>query len=270
MLKQFLRPFSLSYESYNKHIVVQSKRFAGHSKWANIRHIKGAKDAERSRLFTKLGRQIKVAVQEGGSVDPKKNLQLNQVIEQTRRANMPAATVQSILKSCESSKSQDKSYMLEIKGPGSCFILCEVYTSQLHGLKMILSTILKKHQSRFSDGGGLHLFEEKGQIEAEHQALAGKPEEEILEKATDHAIESGAEDVKVIENSLVQFSCGKSNLNQVVGELEKMGYKVTSAEVEYVPFNLQPLQDSELEVCQKLFDKLESVPEVVRLVDNIA
>ncbi|CAG9832493.1 unnamed protein product [Diabrotica balteata] len=160
-----------------------------------------------------------MAYKEGGSVDPKKNLQLSQIIEQTRRANMPVATLQSILKSCENSKSQDKSYMLEIK-------------------------------SKFSDGG--------------------KPEEEILEKATDHAIESGAEDVKVIENNLVQFSCGKSNLNQVVGELEKLGYKITSAEVEYVPFNLQPLQDSELEVCQKLFDKLENVPEVVRIVDNIA
>ncbi|XP_056630941.1 translational activator of cytochrome c oxidase 1 [Diorhabda sublineata] len=246
------------------------KRLAGHSKWANIRHIKGAKDAEKARVFTKLGRQIKVAFQEGGSADPKRNLQLSQVLEQAKRMNMPTATVQSILKSCESDKSQNKKYLLEIKGPGSCFILCELYTNQLHISKMAISTILKKHQSKFSEGGGLHLFDEKGRIEAEHQSMINKSQGEILELATDHAIESGAEDVTVIENNLLQFTCGKTNLTRVVTELEKIGYKVNSAEIEYVPLKLQDLQDFELDHCQKLYEKLENLPEVVRLVDNIA
>lgn len=109
------------------------KRYAGHSKWQNIKHIKGAKDAERSQTFTKIGRFMKVAVagkytviivkmliyysfSEGnGSIDPKLNLKLSQVIDQARRANMPTATIQSILKSCQSDKSQARAHIIEIK-----------------------------------------------------------------------------------------------------------------------------------------------------------
>lgn len=123
---------------YNNNLV--HKRLAGHSKWQNIRHIKGAKDAERSQLFSKLSRQMKVAVQgtkknqniclknlgfiffllqflfvEGGSVDPKINLKLAQTIEQAKRANMPVATIHSVLKSCQQDKSGAKSHILEIK-----------------------------------------------------------------------------------------------------------------------------------------------------------
>lgn len=92
-----------------------AKRSAGHSKWQNIKHIKGLKDAQRSTLFTKLGRQMKAAVQEGGSVDPTSNLKLQRLINQAKRANMPAATIQSILKSCQQDKSQAKSLLFEIK-----------------------------------------------------------------------------------------------------------------------------------------------------------
>ncbi|XP_023014650.1 translational activator of cytochrome c oxidase 1 [Leptinotarsa decemlineata] len=245
------------------------KRFAGHSKWQNIRHIKGLKDAQKNQLFTKLGRQIKVAVQEGGSLDVKSNLKLSQVIDQAKRANMPSTTIQSILKSCQNDKSQMKSYLIEIKGPGSCFILCEVFTSNLHMLKQNMASILRRHQSKFSEGG-THLFEEKGVIEAECLTFEKMSEEEVLEQATNHAIESGAEDVKVIEKNIIEFTCGKSNLNKVVQELEKIGYKVTSAMVEYTPLKLQQLQETELDTCASLYDKLENLPDVVKLTDNIA
>ncbi|KAJ8981949.1 hypothetical protein NQ317_002121 [Molorchus minor] len=246
------------------------KRCAGHSKWQNIRHIKGAKDMERSQIFTKLGRQIKVAVQEGGSVDPKLNTKLEQVIGQAKRVNMPAATLQSILKSCQDDKSQAKSHILDIKGPGSCFIICEVFTSHLHQLRMSMATILRKHQSKFADGSGMHLFQEKGFIEAVPPEGAPIREEELLEKATEDAIETGAEDVKIIEENLVQFLCGKSNLKHLVEGLENVNYQVRSASVEYIPVKVQSLSDSDLELCKSLYEKLENLPEVVRLSDNIA
>ncbi|KAG5888305.1 hypothetical protein JTB14_022193 [Gonioctena quinquepunctata] len=250
--------------------VLVIKRFAGHSKWQNIRHTKGEKDAQRGRLFTKLGQQMKVAVQEGGNADVKFNQRLAQVIDQAKRADMPSSTIQSILKSCQNDKSQSKSYLIEIKGPGSCFILCEVYTPNLHHLKQNMATVLKKHQSKFSDGGGTHLFEEKGVIEANYPTEESVSEEEILENATNHAIESGAEDVKVTEKNIVEFACGKTNLNKVVNELEKTGYKIINAEVEYTPLKTLALQDADLEMCASLYEKLENFPDVVRLSDNIA
>ncbi|KRT85369.1 hypothetical protein AMK59_989 [Oryctes borbonicus] len=122
-----------------------TKRSAGHSKWQNIRHIKSLKDGQRSLMFTKLGRQMRVAIQLGGSIDPKVNLKLEQVIEQAKRMNMPSATIESIIKSTQTDKKQCRSHLIEIKGPGSCIILCEVFTDNLHGLRQLLASILKKN-----------------------------------------------------------------------------------------------------------------------------
>lgn len=122
---------------------------------------------------------------------------------------------------------------------------------------------------KFGDGGGMHLFEEKGIIETEI-ANPNASKGEIGDAAIEHAIESGAEDVKLIEDSVLQFSCGKTNLLQVVHGLEQLHYKIVSASVEYIPLRLQTLQESELVLCQNLYEKLESLPEVVRLSDNIA
>lgn len=91
-----------------------------------------------------------------------------------------------------------------------------------------------------------------------------------MESATDHAIESGAEDVKLLDDGYLQFTCGKSNVSAVAAKLEEMGYKVTSASVEFLPLQLTALQDAEMDQCKKLYDKLEALPEVTRLADNIA
>ncbi|XP_017781963.1 PREDICTED: probable transcriptional regulatory protein Pmob_0807 [Nicrophorus vespilloides] len=241
------------------------KRNAGHSKWANIKHTKGLKDAQRGSLFTKLSRQIKIAITEGGSIDPKLNLKLEQVLEQARRANMPMSTVQNVIKSSQVDKKQCKSHMFEIKGPGGCIILCEIFSDHIHMSKQQIATIVKKYSCKFSDGGGRHLFEEKGIIEAEIPEGSG----EILELATDHAIECGAEDVKVGEDTL-EFICGSTNLKKVADALENAKYNILSASVEYIPMRHQTLSDTELQTCSALFEKLENLPEVVKLHDNIA
>lgn len=132
---------------------------------------------------------------------------------------------------------------------------------------MILNT---EHfcSSKYGDGGGVHCFNEKGIIDAKIETT--KTEAELLDHATEDAIVAGAEEVKVLEEYVLQFSCGKTNLYQVVHQLESLGYQILSANVEYIPIKLQSLQDSELEICKHLCDKLEALPEVIRLSDNIA
>ncbi|XP_050298138.1 translational activator of cytochrome c oxidase 1 [Anthonomus grandis grandis] len=245
------------------------KRYAGHSKWANIKHIKEAKDAERSAIFAKLSRQIKVAVTLGGSTDPKKNSKLNQVIDQCKRFNMPTATLQNVLRSCESDKNNTQSYMIDIKGPGNCFILCELYTHQLHQLRMTIATQLKKHRSKFGDGAGNHLFEEKGIIAAENPQLSSKSKDEQLELATEHAIESNAEEVILGDDNIFQFLCSSETFPQTQTMLEKLGYKIVDASVDYVPLKLQEISPSDYESYEKLLKKLNEMPEVVRLFDNV-
>lgn len=116
------------------------------------------------------------------------------------------------------------------------------------------------------------MFEEKGLIDVVLPTdFKGKTEETVLEAATDHAIESGAEDVRVLEeNDSLQFICGASNLNSVVADLEKLQYKVSNAAIEFIPLKMQALQDEELKVAEKLYEKLQALPEVTKLSDNIA
>lgn len=97
-----------------------------------------------------------------------------------------------------------------------------------------------------------------------------KSEDDVIEAATEHAIISGAEDVKIVEG-LLEFTCGKTNLKRVQEALEKeCNYAIRSASVEFVPLKLQQLTDEELELCAKMYEKLEALPEVVRISDNIA
>ncbi|KAI4454360.1 hypothetical protein MML48_9g00002407 [Holotrichia oblita] len=213
---------------------------------------------------------MKVAIQLGGSPDPKFNLKLEQVVEQAKRMNMPVATIESIIKSTQTDKKQCKSYLIEIKGPGSCIILCDVFTENLHGLKQVLATTLKKHSSKFSDGGGgIHFFDEKGIIIVD-PIEGNKSEEDILEIATEHAIESGAEDVQVLEDGNIEFICSPGVFNNVQVALTKLNYKINSASIEFIANKVQTLSDTDLEICSNLFEKLENHPEIVRVYDNIA
>lgn len=243
------------------------KRFAGHSKWANIRHIKGLKDAERANYFLKLARQMRVAILEGGSIDPAANLKLSHIIDQAKRSSMPSATIQSILKGHQSDKKQYKRHFLEIKGPGSCLILCETFSDNTHLTRQNIATILRKNGGKYIENI-MGLFSEKGIIEVE-----GNPSQNMdasLEKATDDAIEVGVEEVKDIGENIIQFVCGSTNLKAVTKGLEEKGYNILSSTIEFLPLKYQSINEKEMETYLKLLEKLENLPEVVRVIDNIA
>lgn len=131
--------------------------------------------------------------------------------------------------------------------------------------------ILKRFSCKYTDGGGIHLFEEKGIVITEIlPSDKDKKAEEIVENATEHAIISGAEDVKLIED-ILEFTCGKSNLKKVVQELEnECKYTIQSASVEFIPLKITTITDEESNVYKKLYEKLEALPEVVKISDNIA
>lgn len=99
----------------NENVLTTGKRYAGHSKWANIKHIKGVKDAQRAANFARLTRLMKVAIQEGKSTNPSSNTHLEQAIEQAKRANMPVASIQNVLKSASISKADSKKHILEVR-----------------------------------------------------------------------------------------------------------------------------------------------------------
>lgn len=97
--------------------------------------------------------------------------------------------------------------------------------------------------------------------------ITGK-QDDLLEKATDDAIEAGAEDVTFIEDNLLQFICGPSNFKSVVHKLQDK-YKIQSASIEFLPNSYQNLTEDEMQTFQRLMDRLNAMPEVVRLFDNV-
>lgn len=117
--------------------------FAGHSKWANIKHIKAAKDGEKAAVFTKLSRQIRLSLQEGGSTDPSLNAQLRNVVDEALRKNMPMATIQNIIKKFNH-KSDMKKYRIDLRYKQKVFMVCIIYTDNFAAVKMDIAPILRK------------------------------------------------------------------------------------------------------------------------------
>lgn len=123
-------------------------------------------------------------------------------------------------------------------------------------------------RSKLAEGTALHVFHEKGIIHAEKTNSSLKSEE-LLELATEHAIESNAEDVNLVDDSVLEFTCTKDSFEKTQTILEKLGYKILNSSVEYMPFSEVSLSEAELVVYKKLVGKLEEMPDVVRLFDNV-
>lgn len=245
---------------------VPQRWMAGHSKWANIRHIKALKDGQKSSEFAKLAQQMRVAIQEGKSADPNANFQLNQAIELAKRRNMPVEKIQNILKAAQNPKAVEaKPGLLEIRGPGGCFILVSVLTENFNRTKQNLQALVKKSSAIVTtDGAARHVFEHKGILKA---AVQGGSQESSLE----HAIEAGAEDVVLNEeDNTFKFTCDSRDLHTVHRKLKELGYEIHEAEAVYIPTAFAELNDQQLQIVSVLVDKIQESPEVVGVFENIA
>lgn len=134
----------------------------------------------------------------GGSANPDLNTTLRIAVEEALKRNMPNSTIQGVLKKCTTQSAKLKRHTLEIRYGLKVFIVAVLYTDNLAGSKMLLAPILKKSASSYSDTR--HMFYEKGIIEViGNEKLDPKTTNELEEIATDHAIESGAEELEIID-----------------------------------------------------------------------
>ncbi|KAF6210244.1 hypothetical protein GE061_013348, partial [Apolygus lucorum] len=122
-----------------------SKRNAGHSKWANIKHIKAEKDGERAQLYVKLCQRIKVAIQEGGSSNPATNMYLAQAMDVAKKKSMPIANIQNCIKSAQGDKNKQQVVWYEIRGPRGCYMMAQALTDAPKRTKDTLSSILRRN-----------------------------------------------------------------------------------------------------------------------------
>jgi YebC/PmpR family DNA-binding regulatory protein len=235
---------------------------AGHSRWAQIKHQKGVSDLRKGQLFTKLAREIAVAVRQGGP-NPETNYRLRLAIQKARDNNMPMENIERVIKRTAGGDSQDhlEEVVYEGYGPGGVAILLQALTSNRNRtISEVRSTFAKAGGSLGQAGCVLWNFQPKGVI-----TLELEPQE--AEEVALQAIDAGAEDVKV-EGGYLEIHTSPEDLEAVRRELEGRGLRIASAELSMVPKNMVTLSDREAEQTLRLLDNLEELPDVQKVYTN--
>ncbi|KAL8600507.1 hypothetical protein ACOMHN_005001 [Nucella lapillus] len=243
---------------------------AGHSKWANIRHIKAAKDQQKARVISEYSRKIRAFIRETGQHDPKKSSQLARLLAEAKTKNVPNANIDRVLSQMVNLKNSSP-VMFEAKGPSGSVMLIEALTAKMTQTKSELQSIVKKCGFSMFDSGSLArmAFEEKGVIEV------GCPDGTTpdLDPYIDIAIEAGAEDVTLEDdeegNKFLQFLCDPGDLYAVKKELEARQLAVRSAEAVFNSTSVVALDSSILELIAKAMEKLDEHPDVLRVYINV-
>ena len=235
---------------------------SGHSKWSTIKRQKGTADARRGQLFTKLTREIIVAVREGGD-NPEANFRLRLAIQKARDNNMPLDNIDRAIKkgSGQSEGASLVEMVLEGYGPSGVAILVQALSDNRNRTLQDVRNIFTRQGGNLGEAGCVAwLFNSQGVITVETNAQDA--EELALE-----AIDAGAEDVR-IENKYIEIYTKPEELEQVRETLGQKKLTIASAEVTMVPKSTVELEEKAALQTLKLLDKLEELDEVQLVSSN--
>ena len=240
---------------------------SGHSKWAQIRRSKGVNDARRGQLFTRLGREIVVAVREGGSGDPNANSRLRLAVQRARDANMPLDNIERTIKRAlgggEGIRLEEITY--EGYGPGGTAILVEALTDNRNRTVSEVRNAFNRNGGNMGENGCVDwLFEAKGVIEVELQGH--DPDELSLE-----ALDLGADDVEPAsaDDEVLTIYTDPTDVEKVRQALEEHGYKVVKSESTMIPKTKAELADEKVaHQLIRLIEKLEDLDDVQNVHTN--
>jgi YebC/PmpR family DNA-binding regulatory protein len=238
---------------------------SGHSKWANIKHKKEKTDSQRGKIFTKIGREIAVAVKEGGGSDPEANSRLKDVIAKAKANNMPNDNItRSIKKAAGEAGSvtyEDITY--EGYGPNGVAIIVEVLTDNRNRTASEMRYIFDRNGGSLGASGCVSwMFDRKGVIVIENN---GDLDEDALMM---EAIEAGAEDVSE-EVEAYEIYTDPASFPAVRDALEKSGYSFASAGIEMVPQNTVQLGEDQAAKVLNLIDMMDDNDDVQNVFHNM-
>lgn len=234
---------------------------AGHSKWANIKHRKGAQDAKRGKIFTKLIKEITVAAKIGGG-DLEANARLRLAVDKAKQANMPKDNIERAIK--KGTGDLDgviyEEGIFEGYGPGGVAVIVEYMTdNRTRTVADVRHAFTKYGGSLGVSGSVAFMFDRKGQI------IFG--EEQDFETIFEAALEAGAEDVKE-EDGVIEVVTDPSDFEAVRNTLEQQGLTSQSAEVTMIPQNMSPVTGKQAESLMKMIDVLEDNDDVQNVHAN--
>ncbi|MER3632214.1 MAG: YebC/PmpR family DNA-binding transcriptional regulator [Blastocatellia bacterium] len=236
---------------------------SGHSKWHTIKHKKGALDAKRGKIFTKLIKEITVAARTGGSGDPDANARLRKAIADAKAQNMPSDTIERAIKrgTGEIGGVAYEEITYEGYGPGGVAVLIETMTDNRNRTVAELRHIFSKNGGNLGESGSVGwMFEKKGYIVVDK---AAKPEDELFEIA----IEAGADDVRDDGDALEIFT-SPENFDVVLEAVKSAGIEPQAASISMIPQNYIRLEGADAKQMLKLYDALEDHDDVQKIFAN--
>lgn len=231
---------------------------SGHSKWSTIKREKGAKDAKRGAVFTKIGNQIAIAARSG--TDPAMNSTLALAIEKAKQANMPAANIQrAIDRVADKNAAVLEEATYEAYGPGGIGIIIETATDNKNRTYPEVRSALTKNGGTMADAGSVMFqFTRKGVIR-----VAATGEDALLS-----VLDAGAEDALEEEGELLVYTDQKE-LAKVRTAIKEAGLEIKDAELQYVPNNEVEISDSEVAAkVMKVLDALDDLDDVTNVHTN--
>lgn len=229
---------------------------SGHSKWATIKRKKGALDAARGKVFTKLIREIATAARMGGG-DPDGNARLRKAIADAKAQQMPNDTIKRALQrgTGEIDGANIEEVLYEGTGPGGTLVLVEGMTDNRNRTVAELRKIFERHNGTLAGSGTAQwAFDRMGVITLEKSQVT---EEQLMEAA----VEAGADDYRD-EGEVWTVYTPMEQLYDVVAALEKAGLALAESKIAYVPKNKKPVEGRDAEVCLDLVDALDDHDDV--------
>ena len=233
---------------------------SGHSKWSTIKREKGAKDAKRGAVFTKIGNQIAIAARSGA--DPTMNSTLAMAIDKAKAANMPLSNIQrAIDRVSDKNAAQLEEVTYEGYGPGGIAIIIETATDNKNRTYPDVRNVLAKNGGNIAEPGSVAFqFTRKGVIRVK---FSGDADDALLT-----ALDAGAEDAQEEDNQLTVYTVMKE-LHQVRKNLAEAGMEVTEAELQFVPNATVNITEKETaNKVFKLMDALDDLDDVVATHSN--
>lgn len=236
---------------------------SGHSKWANIKHKKSKSDAQKGKLFTKIGREIAIAVKSGGP-DPVSNSRLRDIIAKAKSSNMPSESIARSIKKAagEGDGANYEAISYEGYGPAGIAVIVETLTDNRNRTAGDIRHLFDKFGGNLGATGCVSfMFEQKGQIIIERE---GKDEDEVMMMALD----AGASDFQADEEYF-EILTEPGDFTAVREKLEEAGFTFESAELTMIPQTYNRLTNPEdAEKMEKLLERLEDHDDVQNIWHN--
>ncbi|MFR1434184.1 MAG: YebC/PmpR family DNA-binding transcriptional regulator [Acutalibacteraceae bacterium] len=237
---------------------------SGHSKWNNIKRKKEKTDGQKAKIFTKMGREIAVAVKEGGSADPASNSKLKDAIAKAKANNVPNDNIERIIKKAAGDGNADNYEALQYEGygPNGIAVIVETLTDNRNRTAADMRHYFDKYGGNLGQTGCVgFMFHQKGILAIEAEGL---DEDKVMEDA----LEAGAADFST-DGDVFEITTEPDDFSGVRDDLEAKGYSFVSAEIEQVPDVYTAIDDpDQVAKMEKLLEMLEDNDDVQNVWHN--